>query len=391
MNEKKAKTKFQKFLMIYASILGILMVSFLIYVGSSLVKYEKNQIENYLQNTIKKLQKESTKKTLATPIENGIAVNKSKFEKENVNIESILEEILKEEESITYQPTSDSTEDNPVYKVYYKENPILQIELDGTKKIHRLGLLTFSEWEVKSIKSSMENGLYNYTLELPSTYKVTVNGMELTDEDKTEEIKNENLEEVAKYVEIPTNITYEIKGLWSIPKINITDEQGNEVEYKQVGNKITKEIEFQKVEDEETAKTKIENIPDIMNIAKDWSLFLSKDLTGDKYGYGTIKKYVIEGSNLSKYAYSWATGIDITFTSSHTLDNPTFTDERIENFEIYNENAFSCEVYVIKHMIIKGNKKLEDTMHDRMYFARINNEWKLVNMEALTEGENKNE
>ena len=117
MNEKKAKTKFQKFLMIYASILGILMVSFLIYVGSSLVKYEKNQIENYLQNTIKKLQKESTKKTLATPIENGIAVNKSKFEKENVNIESILEEILKEEESITYQPTSDSTEDNPVYKV----------------------------------------------------------------------------------------------------------------------------------------------------------------------------------------------------------------------------------------------------------------------------------
>lgn len=391
MKEKKEKTKFQKFLILYSIILAILMILFLIYVGNSLVKYENNQIENYLNDTIKELQSASEKNKLSDHILNLSTIKKSKFEKDNVTIEESLKEVLKDTKNITYKQQENTEEDHPVYDVYYKENKILEISLDGTKKMYRLGLLTFSLWSLDNIKSNMENGLYNYTIHVPSTYNVTINGLNLDEEDRASVEEQEGLTEISKYVEIATPVSYEIKGLLKKPEISITDESGNKVDYQEENGVIKKEINFQKIEDEETAKNTIENMPDIMKIAENWSLFLSKDLTGDKYGYGTIKNYLIEGSNLSKYAYSWAIGVDITFTSSHTLANPPFTEEQVKNFVVYNKDAFSCEVYLVKHMLIRGTKKLDDTMHDRMYFVRQNNEWKLVNMESITEGETKNE
>jgi len=383
MKEKKQKTPFQKFLILYAVCLSLLMIIFLIYVGNSLVKYENNQTENYLKNTIEDLK--------TTEINNLSTIKKSKWEKENINNEEILKKILKDTENITYQQQENTKEDHPTFHVLYKKKPVLEITLKEKKKLHRLGLLTFSVWETENVSSIMEEGLYDYTFEVPSTYQIKINEKELTTEDRKEETENEGLLEISKYVEIPTLVTYEIKGLLEEPTIEITDKSGNNIEYKKEDGKITKELNFQKITTLEEAKEKIENMPEILKMAKDWSLFLSKDLTGPKHGYNTISNYLIEGSYLAKYAYSWATGVDITFTSSHTLSNPPFTNELVENFEIYNENAFSCEVYLIKHMIIKGNKKLDDTMHDRMYFVRINNEWKLVNMEAMTEGENQNE
>ena len=95
----------------------------------------------------------------------------------------------------------------------------------------------------------------------------------------------------------------------------------------------------------------------------------------------------MEDSELLKFAYKWATNIDITFISNHTLEKEIFTNEKVENFEVYNENAFSCEVYLEKNMRVNG-KPLQDKMHDKMYFVKQEGIWKLVNMESITKGEN---
>ena len=138
--------------------------------------------------------------------------------------------------------------------------------------------------------------------------------------------------------------------------------------------------------DEETAKKEIKNIPNIIKIAEDWSLFLTNDLSGNLHGYNTINKYLIKDSDISKYAYKWATGIDITFISAHQLLSPTFTNQKTENYEIYSENAFSCEIYLEKNMKVNG-KTMQDKMHERMYFVydKENSGWKLVNMQSITE------
>ena len=73
---------------------------------------------------------------------------------------------------------------------------------------------------------------------------------------------------------------------------------------------------------------------------------------------------------------------DITFVSSHRLKNPIFTNEEVKNFIIYNDNAFSCEVYLEKNMIVSGKDKV-DIMHDRLYFIYYEDGYKLVNMESI--------
>ena len=154
--------------------------------------------------------------------------------------------------------------------------------------------------------------------------------------------------------------------------------------------KINDEVKKYSTIDE--AKKEINDIPDIAKIAEDWSLFLSNDLSGSTNGFYNISKYLIKNSYLYNYAYKWATNEDITFISRHTLKNPAFTNEKISNFTIYNNKAFSCEVYLDKNMRIANGNDLVDKMNERMYFAYYddtndgtnNPSWKLVNMQSIT-------
>lgn len=380
MKEKKVKRKlkFKGVLIIYSFILGLFMIAFLIYVGDSLIKYEKNQTEKYIADSLTS----ACKKDVCN-VEGLSNISKSEYDKDE-SIASAISELIKSAD-LKYEQTLDSSEENPIYDVYANDKLVLQVELTSSKKINRLGLLSFYEWKTSKITSKVENGFYTYTINAPSTYKVYVNEKEVTDKFIKESAQDDAFAEMAKYVTVPHLISYEIPNLYSIPEVVIKDENDNNVEYETKGTTITKSLDIKKYEDKNEALEKIENAPEILNIAENWSLFLTQDLSGTLYGFYTISKYLINDSELYKYAKSWATGIDITFTSRHTLENPIFTNERLENFEIYNENAFSCEVYLEKNMIVRGSKH-QDVMHDKLYFVRMNNEWKLVKMQAITEG-----
>ena len=112
---------------------------------------------------------------------------------------------------------------------------------------------------------------------------------------------------------------------------------------------------------------------------------------GRNYGFYNIAEYLIEDSYLYNYAYQWATNVDITFISNHTLKNPAFTNEKLSNFVVYNDKAFSCDMYLEKNMRLANGNELTDKMNEKMYFAyyddtddsKDNPSWKLVNMQSL--------
>ena len=58
-------------------------------------------------------------------------------------------------------------------------------------------------------------------------------------------------------------------------------------------------------------------------------------------------------------AYRWSHGEDIRFVSNHRLKNPVFTNERVEDFIIYNDLSFSCEVHLEKNMVVSGKTKVD--------------------------------
>lgn len=397
--KKQKKSKFKKFLNIYVIILFILMLAFLGYVADSLVKYEKNQTENYIEGIINNLKKASKNKK----IEKYIDISKidiSEFEKTNVSVNEGFNELLNTN-NITYKLNKSSTEnEKPIYDIYANDNKILEISLNGAKKENRLGLLTFNSWKTEKIEPKMKTGLYTCNILVPNNCKVYINDKELTEEQITEKIQNEGLAQISRYVEIPYIVKYEVNNLLKEPDVKILDSNENKIEYTKKGNTISKKLDFIFAQTEEEAKSYIKGEPDILTVAKDWSLYLTDDLDGRLHGYYNIRKHLIADSEIEKFAYNWATGVDITFVSSHTLLNPTFTNEKISNFEIYNENAFSCEVYLQKNLKLKsGGKIIEDKMNERMYFVyayetddkKENAKWKLVNMQSVTDNSQKNE
>lgn len=380
--EKKLKLKFKGFLILYSIVLTIIMILFLIHVFDSLVKYEKNQNEKYIEKTLKNICQNNN-----CDIENLNNLEKSEFDTEE-SIANSLENFL-EKADLKFEESLDSKEENPTYQIIANNTPILEVQLKSSKKINRLGLLSFYIWEKAEVKSKIEKGFYTYTITVPNNYTVYVNNKPLTKEQIKTGEQQEAFLEMAKYVEIPYNVTYEVENLYAEPEIKITNKEGENIDFEMHGNTIEKKLEFKKVDTLEQAQESIKEIPDILKFAENWSLFLTDDLKGTLHGFYQINEYLIDGSTLSKYAKSWATSVDITFTSKHTFDNPVFSNERLENFEIYSDEAFSAEVYLEKNMMIKGSKH-KDVMHDKLYYVKTDKGWKLVNMQAVTEG-NKDE
>lgn len=389
---KNKKFTFKKFLIIYLTILFILMISFLTYVFNSLKTYENNQIDNYMNNLILNLKKSSENNEINKYI-NIEQKQTNEFEVESAKIDDRFKEIFNNEK-ITYKINNTINEINDnilAYDIYAGDNVILTAILDGTKKDNRLGLLNCTNWKIKEIKTNTENLLYTANIIVPSNYEVYINDKLLSEKYITEKIQEKGLEQISKYIEIPYLVEYEIKNFYIKPNIKIYDENKKKVEYTIEKNVIKKDLNFKTISNMEEALKSIKGNIDIQKIAEDWSLYLTDDLDGNLHGFYNINKYLIKDSDIYKNAYKWATGIDISYVSSHVLSNPTFINERIENFEIYNENAFSCEVYLQKNLkLTNANKKIEDIMHERMYFAYYQTqdnigEWKLVNMQSITD------
>lgn len=382
------KSKFKKFLIIYVAILVAIMVAFLIYVADSLVKYENNQIENYMEGLIDDLRKASKNKKIEKYI-NTSEINVSELENAKTTINQGFEQLLNSQ-NITYKLNNEKEQ---IYDIYDGDKLILQAHLNDSETANRLGLLNFTKWKTEKIEIKMEHGLYTCNILVPNNYEVYVNENKLTEENITEKVGEEGLAQISKYVEIPYIVKYEVTNLLKEPQVKILDENKNNVKYNWKDKTITIELQVEKTENMEDALEKLAGDIDILKIAKDWNLYLTDDLEGRLHGFYNINKHLIKDSKLYEYAYKWATGEDITFVSSHTLQNPAFTNEKISNFEIYNENAFSCEVYLEKNMRLKSSgRKITDTMNEKMYFAyydetqdgKNNPTWKLVNMQSVT-------
>lgn len=384
MQDKKVvKSKFKKILIIYSCVISIIMIGFLIHVFDSLVKYEKNQTDKYVLNTLNNVCKKGV-----CNIENLTLVQKSNFDKD-IKVEDALESLIKNAD-LKVEEKLNSDEFEPTFEVKLNDNVILEVNLQSKKKLNRLGLLSFHIWQNAKVVSKFQNGFYTYNIDVPSNYKVYVNDLELTKTEIKESQTNEAMTEMNKYVNIPYLVKYEVNNLYREPDIKILDENNKEISYEKKGNTISKNVEFKIIETKEEASNVVLNMPDILNIAETWSLFMTNDLQGNLHGIDQVNKFLINDSSLHKFAKKWIIGPDIDWISKHTFDNPKFSNEQVKDFEIYNENAFSCVVYLEKNMIINensvvGRRKHQDIMHERLYFVKKNNEWKLVNMQAITE------
>ncbi len=364
----KRKSLYQKSLISFTVVLiffGILIVS---YVYKTAVIYERNLVDNYISYL-------ATSGKLTDEIDDNL-FKISEFEQKNAKITDGVKKLYKSENLKIKKNSKDSKDDVFAYDLYNGDKLISTVSLKKTDSYTRMAILTIDEWEVVDTKTYFDEGVYAYEINIPEDYHLYINDKEVKESYITSSGDVSGLEELTKYVKISPSKTYKINNLVYEPTIKITDSDNKNVNFKVEDNKISISKEFKKV-DYANLKSNLKSDFDVLKFAEDWSLYLSKDLSGSNYGLYNIANYLIKDSKKYQFAYNWAHDIDITFISSHRLDNPVFSNEVVDDCIIYNENAFSCHVGLDKNMIVSGKKQV-DKMNDRFYFIYYENEYKMV-------------
>lgn len=369
---KKKMTGYKKSLLIWFLLLLIASEACLIYVSTTLKMYEKGNIEGYMTSLIKDMKTASK----AGNINKYLSYNKveSKYEK-NSSFEEGYKELFNESKLSYKKNDKEST-----YDIYADDTMVASVTLDS-KKVRRLGILSFEEYSIKEIETYSKNGIYNIDVYVNSNYDLYINDIKASDDDLLSKEEIKEYSEVYDKVDLPYENHYKITNLTKKPKIKVMS--GNN-EIKVTNEKSTYYgVSYFKTDDKDAAFSKLTNKDyDPLTFAKNWSLFLTADLPGERYGLYTLTPNLVEGTALYKRAYSWATNVDITFTSMHTLDKDTFTNVKMNGFTVYNENAFSVDIYLEKNMTLVNGEKRVDTLNDTFYYACIDGAYRLITMKS---------
>ena len=204
-----------------------------------------------------------------------------------------------------------------------------------------------------------------YTVKVPSNF--TLKGQDTVPVSAAILTQPDEFKYLAEYcAEAPKQAEYNVRLVSDDYSLSLFDNLGNPVDISKMGDTIT--ITKQTALD--ALPQTVENAPDPLELAKMWSLFMTRDLSGTRYGFYRLEEYLIKDSYLRQVAWKWATGVDITFTSRHTLGNPPFQVAEATNFVAYGTKAFSCDIRLEKELRLTATgAKVNDVINSTFYFV----------------------
>lgn len=370
MGKIRRKLK-RKNLLLFIICLSMLSFIFLIYVYKSMVLYERSLVDNYIVYLAQEGE-------LSKGSNNLFEI--SSYEKKNAKINDGISKLFKNDNIKIKKDIKLSKDNIFVYNISYLDNIVSTVTLKKINTYTRMAILSIDEWEVVDIKNNFDKGIYHYNISIPSDYKLYINNNLVKIATDTVSIKG--LERLSEHTDIKKNNLYEINNLVYEPNIEIRDESDKAIKYEINNNEIIVSNEFEKIASYDDAKERIKDNFDIMKFAENYSLFMTDDLSGYRHGFGVFEPHLINGTYMYEMMYGWATQVDITLVSTHYFRNPKFSNEMLSNFTFYNDDAFSCEVYLEKNMVVLGKDKV-DKMHDELYFVYKDGNYKLVDMKSV--------
>ncbi len=218
------------------------------------------------------------------------------------------------------------------------------------------------------------------TILTPEDYNVTIDGKPLAESEMTESVDEEYdlLKDLVK--NLPTQTKNTVAILKKDANITVTDAAGNAINFDRDKSHI----------DLTDSRPTLDSLPkdvsdkvDVLKTAQSWSLFMSNDLS-----FQNMAKLMLPNSYQYDVAKRYSTSVDKSFFSKHTLLDPAFTDNEVKNFVWITDDSFSVDISFVKHMhLTNTNKKVDDAMNDRFYFVLKNNKWLLAGLKEVSDGE----
>ncbi|MGN0401957.1 MAG: hypothetical protein ACI4HQ_06815 [Acetatifactor sp.] len=289
-----------------------------------------------------------------------VQVEGNKFEPSD-NIAHNFRESVKGRE-LTWKTESSGSQS--VYGVYDGETKVAKATFEAFDQKQIMVILTISDWRAVSVEPIVK-GQYSVHLELPEGFGASVNGIALTEEEQVgEAVPMEGMEYVAEYVNIPYYRTYEVKGLLEQPKVEVWDAEGNDVPLQEIAGSQTEGSVYARVTfAEQEMPPELEEY--VVQAAKDYSNFFSRDLPGSGASTACLQKYFPENSYYIELAERYRQG-DMWMYSDHRT--PTFTNLETSEYIQYNYECFSCRVVFDKTLYLNRTGETRIEHNDQTYF-----------------------
>ncbi len=371
MAKKKKVPVFWIGFAIFAAVMVLFWVFVISYVRKSLVIYENSQPEYTVESFLK-------------GFDDGSVFDVMDFEQsgnrfENADIyKSRYEEDI-EGKTITFEKAQASYDaKRPVYNIYADDTLVAKLTLNEASNRQLMFILSEQKWEVEKLEAVYKTGSKEITITAPDTYSVFINNVKLDSRELTgETIQIDSLKYAADYVAVPQLVKYHVEGLFDEPSVVIYNNQGEQIMYSADENgDIT-------IDTFTTSAIESELSSMVLTNAKNYSNFFSRDIEGCRESVAPIAYMFPDNSYYLELAENYRLN-DMWMYSAH--ETPVFTDEAVSNYIVYTPELFSVEVYFVKNMTLTLNgQSRQDINNTRYYYAEINGEWLIVDMQSVTE------
>lgn len=368
---KKKKFRLRGFWLgytIYVGVLVVLLFIFGAYIWNQMIKYQDAEPENVIEDIVDDM---SDKDPLDVFDFGSLKI--AKFENKEVIADQIRARIKGQE--LTFKKAEDSYDAlAPVFDVYAGKDCVAKITLQQEEEHKIMFILTLSDWKVASITPVVEAGSITKKITVPSDFKVTVNSIPLTKDDMDAEPKvSDEFKYASEYVDAPLEATYTLTGFLKEPTIAINDNNGNAVDLSGFKDEI--KLSYSPVEMPGELKDYV------LNVAKNYSNFFSRDLEGCSTSTACISGYFPEGSYYLEMAEKYRQE-DMWMYSAH--DKPVFNNQSVTEYKKYNDNLFSCHIYFDKSMYLaKTGATKVDTVNSIYYFVNIGGKWVIADIQTV--------
>lgn len=371
MAEKKKVPVFWIGFAVFVAVMAVFWVWVISYVKKCLVIYENSQPEYTVESYVKSFEDGSILELMS------FEESASRFEDGSIYKNAYEKEL--EGKTITYEKSQSSYDaKKPVYNIYADGKTVAQLTLNETSNRQLMFILSEQKWELDRVEPVYETGNKEITITAPDTYSVFINNVKLDSRELTgDAVQIDALKYAADYVTVPQLVKYHVDGLFDEPQVVIYNNQGEQIMYTSDENgDITIDTFTTSTIDSELSSMVLTN-------AENYSNFFSRDIEGCRNSVAPIAYMFPEDSYYLELAENYRQN-DMWMYSAH--ETPVFSNEAVSNYIVYTPELFSVEVYFEKNMTLTLNgESRQDITNTRYYYAKINDEWLIVDMQSVTE------
>ncbi len=320
--DKKKKSGFGKFILIYSAVLAVILIVGLLIFNSFIKKYEDNQPSNVAANIVKQLNS------------NPASYLKSNSDQIKCleNVDTIIDESVAQMEGkqLSYIENSDYRAEAPSYNITADGQIVAKITLGKDSK----GAFGLHSWKLTGldVASYVPNTL-SYTILVPEGATISINGTELTDAYKTKDAAiPETLQTASKYVSVPSFETYKVSGFANQPQVVAKAADGSDL-----GVSITSDTIVCQAA---TSQEFIDSVDGLVNNAiSAWGRhFINMG--------GNLRAYILEDCDYYGYIFGSET-MDPIYTAFYEFESIAdydFTEKSASNYIRYSADCFTVDV-----------------------------------------------